>query len=72
MSQGVEEIVRPAPSIINPVRNGRVRDCFEEMAAMCKPDRVVWLPTNSAGCAAGRDVGAAGDLVTLSAGGAGQ
>jgi NADH-quinone oxidoreductase subunit G len=32
------------------------------------PDRVVWLPTNSAGCAVRRDLGAGhGSLVTLSA-----
>ncbi|MDL4777655.1 NADH-quinone oxidoreductase subunit G [Actinomadura xylanilytica] len=34
------------------------------------PDRVVWLPTNSAGCALHRDLGAAaGNVVTISSGG---
>jgi len=32
------------------------------------PDRVVWLPTNTAGCAVRRDLGAGhGSLVTVSA-----
>jgi NADH-quinone oxidoreductase subunit G len=41
------------------------------LAVTPMPDRVVWLPTNSPGCAVRRDLAAeAGALVTISAGGA--
>jgi phosphoenolpyruvate carboxykinase (GTP) len=46
MTQGVEEIVTRAPSEAPPHKagpNARVRAWVEESAALCKPDRIVWL-----------------------------
>jgi NADH-quinone oxidoreductase subunit G len=40
------------------------------LAVQAMPDRVVWLPANSPGCAVLRDLGPAGTIVTLAAGGA--
>jgi phosphoenolpyruvate carboxykinase (GTP) len=50
MSQGVEERVEAGPGVRGPGDvigkpgpNGRVRGWVEESAALCKPDRIVWL-----------------------------